>query len=218
MFQADLRPVGEDAYNAAELYHRDQRSRAGHARLEDRRGSEGELNADRTIDLNSLNSLDVDTFSAILGAVFEHSSWVACAVWAARPFASVPELHAAMVSIVANAGPDRQLALLRAHPELAQTGPLTSASSAEQGGIGLDRLSADEATTFDVLNADYRARFGFPFIIAVRGQRDRAAILAALSARLRNSPDQERAAALAEVTKITRFRLDDLIVPDASGS
>jgi 2-oxo-4-hydroxy-4-carboxy-5-ureidoimidazoline decarboxylase len=123
-----------------------------------------------------------------------------------------------MVSIVADAGPDRQLALLRAHPELAQTGPLTSASSAEQGGIGLDRLSSDEAARFDELNALYRTRFGFPFIIAVRGQRDRAAILTALSARLHNSPDQERAAALAEVTEITRFRLNDLIVPATDGS
>jgi 2-oxo-4-hydroxy-4-carboxy-5-ureidoimidazoline decarboxylase len=177
------------------------------------RSFEGELTAGRTIDLDSLNILDVETFTATLGGVFEHSSWVARAAWAARLFASVPELHAAMVSIVADAGPDRQLALLRAHPELAQTGPLTSASSAEQGGIGLDRLSPDEAAKFDELNALYRTRFGFPFIIAVRGQRNRAAILAALSARLRNSPDQERAAALAEVTEITRFRLNDLIVP-----
>ena len=184
----------------------------------DLRVFEGELTAGGTIDLDSLSSLDVEPFTAIIGGVFEHSSWVARAVCAARPFASVPELHAAMVSIVANAGPDRQLALLRAHPELAQTGPLTSASSAEQGGIGLDRLSADEAARFDELNADYRARFGFPFIIAVRGQRDRAAILAALSARLRNSLDQERAAALAEVSEITRFRLNDQIVPAANGS
>ena len=181
-------------------------------------GFECELTAGRTIDLDSLNTLDVDTFTAILGGIFEHSSWVARAVWPARPFASVPELHAAMVSVVANAGPDRQLALLRAHPELAQSGPLTSASSAEQGGLGLDRLSADEAATFEVLNTDYRTRFGFPFIIAVRGQRDRAAILAALSARLRNSPRQERTAALAEVAKLTRFRLNDLIVATAGGS
>ena len=174
------------------------------------------MTAGRTIYLDSLNNLDVETFTAILGGVFEHSSWIARVVWAARPFASVPELHAAMVSIVANAGPDLQLALLRAHPELAQIGPLTSASSAEQGGLGLDRLSPDEAARFDELNADYRIRFGFPFIIAVRGQRDRAAILAALVARLRHSPDQERAAALAEVTEITRFRLNDLIVPAGS--
>jgi 2-oxo-4-hydroxy-4-carboxy-5-ureidoimidazoline decarboxylase len=90
---------------------------------------------------------------------------------------------------------------------------LTAASLAEQGGIGLDRLGTDEAAAFDSRNAEYRARFGFPFIIAVRGQRDRAAILSALSERLGHTPDDERACALAEVAKITRFRLDDLITP-----
>jgi 2-oxo-4-hydroxy-4-carboxy-5-ureidoimidazoline decarboxylase len=80
--------------------------------------------------------------------------------------------------------------------------------------MGLDRLAADEAAAFDSLNTAYRTRFGFPFIIAVRGQRDRAAILTALSRRVQHSPEQEMAAALAEVAKIARFRLDDLI--DAS--
>ena len=103
----------------------------------------------------------------------------------------LPPLHATMVSVVTNSGTERQLALLRAHPELAHPGPLTAASSAEQGGMGLDRLAADEAAAFDKLNVAYRTRFGFPFIIAVRGQRDRAAILAALSARLQHSPEQE---------------------------
>jgi 2-oxo-4-hydroxy-4-carboxy-5-ureidoimidazoline decarboxylase len=84
--------------------------------------------------------------------------------------------------------------------------------------MGLDRLEADEAAAFDRLNAAYRVRFGFPFIIAVRGQRDRAAILAVLSARLENTPDQERTASLAEVAKIARFRLDDLIVASTNGT
>jgi 2-oxo-4-hydroxy-4-carboxy-5-ureidoimidazoline decarboxylase len=180
-------------------------------------GFEGELTAVRTVDLDTLNTLGIDGFTALLGGIFEHSSWVAQATWAARPFASVSALHAAMISIVANSGAERQLALLRAHPELAQTGPLTSASSAEQGGMGLDKLAADEAAAFEALNAAYRTRFGFPFIIAVRGQRDRAAIRAALSSRLQNSPDQEQSAALAEVAKITRFRLDDLIMPSGNG-
>jgi 2-oxo-4-hydroxy-4-carboxy-5-ureidoimidazoline decarboxylase len=171
----------------------------------------------RTIDLTALNTLGIGAFTAVLGGIFEHSPWVAHAAWAARPFASLPALHATMISIVANSGLDRQLALLRAHPELAQTGPLTSASSAEQGGMGLDSLGPDEAAAFTTLNAAYRNRFGFPFIIAVRGQRDRAVILAALSARLANSPDQEQAAALDEVAKIARFRLDDLIMPPTDG-
>ena len=187
----------------------------------DRRWFEVELTAVHpgpSIDLDTLNTLGVDAFTALLRGIFEHSSWVARAAYTARPFASVPALHATMVSVVANSGAERQLALLRAHPELARTGALTDASSAEQGSMGLDRLAADEAAAFDQLNTAYRTRFGFPFIIAVRGQRDRAAILAALSARIQHSADLELAAALAEVSKIARFRLDDLIVPAGDGS
>jgi 2-oxo-4-hydroxy-4-carboxy-5-ureidoimidazoline decarboxylase len=158
----------------------------------------------RPIDLESLNTLGADAFTAILGGIFEHSSWIARAAWSGRPFASVPALHATMVSVVTNSGPERQIALLRAHPELARPGTLTASSATEQGGMGLDRLAADESAAFDRLNAAYRARFGFPFIIAVRGQRDRTAILAALSERMRHSPDQEISTALAEVAKIAR--------------
>jgi 2-oxo-4-hydroxy-4-carboxy-5-ureidoimidazoline decarboxylase len=161
--------------------------------------------------LDKLNTVGVEVFTAFLGHIFEHSPWIAREAYAGRPFASVPALHAAMVSVLTNAGPDRQLALLRAHPELARPGPLTSASTAEQGGMGLDRLAAEEAATFDALNTAYQNRFGFPFIIAVRGQRDRAAIVAAMSARLAHSANQEMTVALAEVAKIARFRLDDLI-------
>jgi 2-oxo-4-hydroxy-4-carboxy-5-ureidoimidazoline decarboxylase len=174
----------------------------------DRGGFEDKLTLDK------LNTTGAEVFTAFLGHIFEHSPWIARAAYAGRPFASVPALHATMVAVLTNAAPDRQLALLRAHPELARPGPLTSASTAEQGGMGLDRLAAEEAATFDTLNTAYHTRFGFPFIIAVRGQRDRAAILAAMSARLAHSSDQETTAALAEVAKIARFRLDDLI--DAS--
>jgi 2-oxo-4-hydroxy-4-carboxy-5-ureidoimidazoline decarboxylase len=163
-----------------------------------------------TLDIAMLNTLSADGFAALLGGIFEHSPWIARAAFAGRPFVSIPALHATMVSVVTNCGPERQLTLLRAHPELARPGPLTDASAAEQGGMGLDRLAADEAAAFDQLNTAYRVRFGFPFIIAVRGQRDRAAILAALDLRIQHSREQEMAAALAEVAKIARFRLDDL--------
>jgi 2-oxo-4-hydroxy-4-carboxy-5-ureidoimidazoline decarboxylase len=178
---------------------------------------EDELTAG-AVDLDAVNSVGVDAFVGLLGGIFEHSPWVAQAAYAARPFVSVAALHATMVSVVTNCGTERQLALLRAHPELARRAPLTEASAAEQGGMGLDRLAADEAAVFDARNAAYQEKFGFPFIIAVRGQRDRAAILAALSARLANSPEQEMVASLAEVSKIARFRLDDLIRPQANGS
>ena len=163
--------------------------------------------------LEALNALDAEGFAAMLGGVFEHSPWVARAAYSARPFGSIAELHAAMLRVATDASADRQLRLLQAHPVLAQPAQheLTAASAAEQAGVGLDRLAADETAVLDTLNRAYRARFGFPFIIAVRGQRDRAAILAALQSRMHNPPDQERATALAEVAKIARFRLHDLI-------
>lgn len=198
-----------DSHDAVAQDHRGAACRAG---IVDRIRFEGELTL-KPIDLDTLNTLGVDAFTAFLGGIFEHSSWVARAACVQRPFASVSALHAAMVSVVANSGPDRQLALLRAHPELARPGPLTASSAAEQGGMGLDQLAADESAAFDSLNTAWRIRFGFPFIIAVRGQRDRTAILAAMSERIQRSPEQEMAMALAEVAKITRFRLDDLIVP-----
>jgi 2-oxo-4-hydroxy-4-carboxy-5-ureidoimidazoline decarboxylase len=163
------------------------------------------------IPLAALNAMDVETFSTTLGEIFEHSPWVAEKAHAARPFADIATLHATMVAVVDEAGDAPQLALLRAHPELAQRGPLTDASTAEQTRMGLNQLGADEAATMDALNATYRAQFGFPFIIAVRGQRDRNAIIAALGTRLANTEKQERTTALAEVAKIARFRLDDLI-------
>jgi OHCU decarboxylase len=164
------------------------------------------------IALHDLNALPDAGFVARLADIFEHSPWVAEAVLSRRPFADIASLHAAMVAAVDAAGDDAALALLRAHPELARRALLTAASAAEQGGMGLDRLDQDEAARFEALNQAYRDRFGFPFIIAVRGQRDRAAILAALLVRLEHDAPTEQAAALAEVAKIARFRLDDLIV------
>jgi OHCU decarboxylase len=164
------------------------------------------------IAVQDLNALPDAGFVARLADIFEHSPWVPEAVLAKRPFADIDSLHAAMVAAVDAAGDDAALALLRAHPELARRATLTAASAAEQGGMGLDRLDQDEAARFEALNQAYRDRFGFPFIIAVRGQRDRAAILASLVARLEHDAPTEQAAALAEVAKIARFRLDDLIV------
>ena len=164
-----------------------------------------------TLSLAVLNDLGRAGFGEALAKIFEHSPRIPITAYEARPFHSVGELHAAMVNVVAQSGPDKQLALLRAHPMLAKRAELTEASRAEQGDMGLDRLDTAEAEAFDTLNAEYQERFGFPFIIAVRGQRDRAAILAALKSRLTNDAGTERAAALAEVAKIARFRLDDLV-------
>ena len=167
--------------------------------------------------VTALNDLDPQAFTALLGGIFEHSPWVARAAYRSRPFGSIAELHAAMLRAVTDAGPEQQIRLLQAHPMLAPAKgtSLTAASASEQAGIGIDRLAADESAVLSALNHAYRARFGFPFIIAVRGQRDHGAILAALQTRMHNVPDRERETALAEVAKIARFRLNDLLVENA---
>jgi len=160
------------------------------------------------------HSLDRDGFLTQFGGIYEHSPWVAETLWdmgVGPADAAVSQLAARMAAVVDAAGYDRQLTLLRAHPELAGklavAGGLTAESTAEQAGAGLDRCSPDEFAAFTTLNERYGARFGHPFIIAVRGL-DRAAILAAFTARVDNDPDTEFAAALAEVHKIARLRLE----------
>ncbi|MHC2001637.1 2-oxo-4-hydroxy-4-carboxy-5-ureidoimidazoline decarboxylase [Methylobacterium sp. CM6241] len=165
-------------------------------------------------DLAAIHRLDRDAFVALLGGVFEHAAWVAETVAPARPFASVADLHAAMMDAVRHAPEAQRLAFLNGHPELA--GPeararaMTADSASEQGSAGLDHLPPEDAAAFDRLNAAYRERFGFPFIIAVRG-RSRAEILAVFEARLGRGQAEEEATALDEIGAITRMRLDMLI-------
>jgi 2-oxo-4-hydroxy-4-carboxy-5-ureidoimidazoline decarboxylase len=164
--------------------------------------------------LRELNTLDCAAFARALGAVFEHSSWVAQQAWQARPFATVGDLHAAMVASVRRAAADEQLALLRAHPDLAgqaaRAGAMSAGSVAEQASAGLDRLTEEEYERFHRLNAAYRKKFGFPFIMAVR-QHDTAGILAAFERRLGGSREQEIETALAQVAEIARLRLEGLV-------
>lgn len=157
--------------------------------------------------------MDERAFVAAFGGLFEHSPWVAEAAWRRRPFASAAGLEAAFAAALREAPPERKLALLQAHPELAgreaAAGELTAASAGEQGRAGLDRLSADELDALRRLNADYRERFGFPFIVCVREQT-KDSILAAGAARLAHPPARERDVALGEVVKIARLRLEDM--------
>jgi 2-oxo-4-hydroxy-4-carboxy-5-ureidoimidazoline decarboxylase len=140
-------------------------------------------------------------------ALFEHSPWVEGRA-DARP--SSGDRHADLMAVVRDASPEEQLALIRAHPELAGKAAvaLTEASAAEQASAGLDRLSQAEFDRFHALNAAYREKFGFPFIICVR-LTDKAGILAAMERRLMNDRDTEIAAALDEIGKIVRLRLED---------
>ena len=165
--------------------------------------------------LDELNSADRAAFVERLGNVFEHSPWVAEAVVARRPFASVDELHAAMCAAVRDAGSRMQLTLIRAHPELAGRaairGELTDASTREQRGAGLDQCSAEEFARLHALNDAYRQRFGFPFIIAVRGH-DRHSIMQAMQLRLGNDRDAEVAEALRQIERIAALRLADMLI------
>lgn len=166
--------------------------------------------------LSQLNALALDGFTQALGGVFEHSPWVAARTWPQRPFASVEDLHSAMCATVANADPAAQLALIRAHPQLAGKaavrGELTDASAREQRGAGLDQCSAEEYAQLCELNDDYEGKFGFPFILAVRGQT-RASIIANLAARLGNASEAEFAEALRQIERIAALRLADAIEP-----
>ena len=151
-------------------------------------------------------------FVQIAGPVFEHSPWIAERAVSQRPFASLDSLHSAMCEVVTHATVDEQLALIRAHPDLVGRVVLTAESKGEQAAAGLAGLSAEEVALFDQHNRGYKARFGFPFVICAR-QNKKDAILAAFPLRLRNTIEAERATALAEIFKIARLRLDDLIHP-----
>jgi xanthine dehydrogenase D subunit len=151
---------------------------------------------------------------AELGALFEHSPWVAEAAWRKRPFRTVAELEAAFEAAIRDAPRERQLELILAHPELAgreaRQRTLTRESTREQASAGLDRLTADEVEALRRLNRSYRERFGFPLIVCVR-EHTKESIIAWGNARLEHSREQEIDIALGEITKISRLRLADLL-------
>ena len=150
----------------------------------------------------------------LLGGIFEHSPWVAQAVYAQRPFDSVASLHQQMVDIVNQASPTQRKALICAHPELAgreaEQGTLTRESASEQEKAGLNHCSAQELALLRTLNQQYRQKFGFPFVIAVKGLT-RQDILQALQQRIDNSAEEEFDNCLQQIARIARFRLDALV-------
>lgn len=170
--------------------------------------------------LDQVNGLDVPAFVEAFAAVYEHSPWVAGQASASRPFASLTAMAAAFAGVVAAADDAAKLALLDAHPDLAGRaavrGEVTAQSRLEQASAGLDSLTADEMAVFTRANQDYRQRFGFPFILAVK-HWGKAHVLAAFRGRLANPIEIERAAALAEVDKIAFSRLVALVEPAPTG-
>jgi 2-oxo-4-hydroxy-4-carboxy-5-ureidoimidazoline decarboxylase len=170
--------------------------------------------------LADLNAMDEDAFVTALDGVVEHSPWVARAASAGRPFASVAELQAALAAAMRAAPRERQVALIRAHPELAgseaRAGELTAESAGEQARAGLDQLTRGELGALQSLNRDYRARFGFPLVVCVR-EHTKHSILAWGVERLSHSADEEVALALGEVAKIAGLRLADLVASSPEG-
>ncbi|MGE4369801.1 MAG: 2-oxo-4-hydroxy-4-carboxy-5-ureidoimidazoline decarboxylase [Burkholderiaceae bacterium] len=166
------------------------------------------------ITLDELNAMPADDFITCLGGIFEHSPWVARQVLDRRPFPSVAALHEAMVDQVRRASARSRLELIRAHPELAGKaairGELTHESTREQAGAGLDQCSPQEYETLTALNRDYNQKFGFPFILAVRGY-DRAGIIGQFRRRLALDPEQEQQECLEQIYRIALFRLNDLL-------
>ncbi len=155
-----------------------------------------------------------DAFITRFGGIYEHSPWVAEAIFdKGNAPDDINQLAQAMAVVVDGAAHERQLALLRAHPDLAGRlavrGELTQASTDEQKSAGLDQCSHEELEKFQTLNKAYTGKFGFPFILAVSGTT-RTQILENFETRLGNSSEQEFAAALAEVHKIARIRLEKL--------
>jgi OHCU decarboxylase len=153
---------------------------------------------------------DREAFMARYGALYEHSPWVAEGAWEQGPFDDVDALHAALERTIRAAPAERRLALIRAHPDLAGKAKLTDASAGEQASAGLDRLAPDEYAAFTELNAAYRERFGFPFVICVR-DHDKASILAAMRERLGHGSDEEVETAIGEIARIARLRLEDAV-------
>ena len=159
--------------------------------------------------IDDLNAMSREEFVEALGWVFEQSPWVAERAWARRPFESIPALHEAMVAEVNAASGEEQTTLLLAHPDLGAR--LSSgASMREQAGAGLDALTPADAERLRTLNAAYRDKFGFPFLLAVKGAT-KEAIVTALERRLPSPRDAERQEAMRQVFRIACFRLEDSI-------
>ena len=166
------------------------------------------------ITLDELNAMPAAEFVTALGGLFEHSPWVPEGAAASRPFPDVLAIHGALCDVVRKAGEARQLALIRAHPELAGRaavrGELTAASTREQAGAGLSQCSREQFQSLNSLNKAYNERFGFPFIICAR-LNSIDTIFTSIRSRLTNTREAELAEAWRQIQKIAELRLADLL-------
>ena len=170
-----------------------------------------------TLSLDQLNQASREAFTVLLDGTYEHSPWIAASAWERRPFKSLAALKHGLVAAVRASGREAQLGLIRAHPELAGKAmvakTLTAESTHEQGKAGLTACTPDEFARIQVLNDSYNQKFGFPFILAVRGPRgtglSKQQIISTFERRLHNHPDFEFAEALRNIDRIAEIRLDD---------
>lgn len=167
------------------------------------------------MDLTQVNGFTLAQFVARFGGVFEHSPWVAERAWRSGPFASMEDLFKAMANEVQQAASAEQLALIRAHPELAGKeatgGGLTVDSSSEQGRLGFLNLDRSHFEQMGELNRTYRQRFGIPCIVALRLHASRASVMAEMQRRLGNTLQAELAGALEQIGHIARGRLEKIL-------
>jgi 2-oxo-4-hydroxy-4-carboxy-5-ureidoimidazoline decarboxylase len=172
------------------------------------------------ITVSEANRLDREGFVRAFGSVYERSPWIAGRAWRERPFEGPEDLRRALWRAVQEAPRDRQLDLIRAHPDLAGkaavAGELTKESEREQSSAGLDRLSAEEYERFTDVNAAYREKFDFPMVVFV-GEHTKVSILAQAEARLANTREREVKTALEEIQKIAASRLEDLLENEGGG-
>ena len=167
--------------------------------------------------LTQLNAASQDEAERMLHGLYEHSPWIAAAALRTRPFASLAALEAALAGVLAQADARRQLALIRAHPELAgkaaETGTLTAESTSEQSLVGLNACTPDELARIRALNRRYGDQFHFPFILCVRGASGKGLtkqeILDTFARRVERTHAEERAEALAQINQIAALRLRD---------
>jgi 2-oxo-4-hydroxy-4-carboxy-5-ureidoimidazoline decarboxylase len=177
------------------------------------------LSHDRAISIAMLNDMPKSDFVGMLGDIVEHSPWVAERAFARRPFLSVHDLHAQLIECIRAASRNDKIALFNRHPELAGreavAGEMTENSTSEQGRLGLDRLPPREFELLSRLNRDYRAKFGFPFIAAMRLHRDLDSVLRQFETRLRNDVETEIDGTLREIFEIVFGRLGRIVSVDS---
>ena len=162
------------------------------------------------LNIAEVNALERHDFTSAFARLFEHSPWIAARTASKRPFKNPGEFFAALCETVMKASNDEKLSLIQAHPDLVGRETLTSESQREQAIAGLGKLSPEEVNQFRSYNAEYRKKFGFPFVICARLNK-KEAILDAFPRRLQNSREKEIETALAEIFKIAELRMQELV-------